>query len=46
MIAIVDDDEAVREAFSDLLQVMEFSWRTFDRAESFLAEFVPDRSPA
>jgi two-component system response regulator FixJ len=40
-IAIVDDDEAVREALSDLLVVMDVACRTFDRAEAFMAEYVP-----
>ena len=40
-VAIVEDDEAVREALSDLLQVLNLSYRAFDRADSFLAEYVP-----
>ena len=43
LVAIVDDDEAVREALSDLLQVLELSCRTFDRAEAFMADYVPGR---
>ena len=43
LVAIVDDDEAVREALSDLLMVLDLSCRTFDRAEAFMAEYVPDR---
>ncbi|GLR83424.1 response regulator transcription factor [Bradyrhizobium iriomotense] len=43
LVAIVDDDEAVREALSDLLQVLEVPSRTFDRAEAFMAEFEPGR---
>jgi two-component system, LuxR family, response regulator FixJ len=43
LVAIVDDDEAVREALSDLLLVLELSCRTFDRAEAFMAEYVPGR---
>jgi len=43
VVAIVDDDEAVREALSDLLLVLDLSCRTFDRAEAFMAEYVPDR---
>lgn len=43
VIAIVDDDEAVREAFCDLLQVEGLSARTFDSAVTFLAEYTPDR---
>jgi len=41
IVAIVDDDEAVREALSDLLMVMEVACRTFDRAEAFMAEYMP-----
>ena len=41
IVAVVDDDEAVREALSDLLMVMEVACRTFDRAEAFMAEYVP-----
>lgn len=37
-VAIVEDDEAMREALSDLLAVLNLSYRTFDRAEVFLAE--------
>lgn len=39
-IAIVDDDEAMREALSDLLEVAGFSARTFDGADAFLAEYA------
>jgi FixJ family two-component response regulator len=41
MVAIVDDDDAVREALSDLLLVLGVSCRSFDRAEVFLEEYVP-----
>ena len=37
VIAVVEDDEAMREALSDLLQVLGLPCRTFDRAEAFLA---------
>jgi two-component system response regulator FixJ len=43
IVAIIDDDEAVREALSDLLLVLDLSCRTFDRAEAFMAEYVPGR---
>ncbi|MGY8663358.1 response regulator [Bradyrhizobium sp. UFLA05-109] len=43
LVAIVDDNEAVREALSDLLQVMDVPSHTFDRAEAFMAEFEPGR---
>ncbi|MDF2997623.1 MAG: response regulator [Xanthobacteraceae bacterium] len=35
-IAIVDDDDAMREALSELLQVFGLKCRVFDRAEAFL----------
>jgi two-component system response regulator FixJ len=43
IVAIVDDDEAVREALSDLLLVLDLSCRTFDRAEAFMAQYVAGR---
>jgi two-component system response regulator FixJ len=43
IVAIVDDDEAVREALSDLLLALDLACRTFDRAETFMAEYVPGR---
>lgn len=41
VIAVVDDDEAVREALSELFQVLELACRTFDGAEAFLAAYAP-----
>jgi two-component system response regulator FixJ len=41
LVAIIDDDEAVREALSDLLLALDLSCRTFDRAEAFMAEYAP-----
>lgn len=41
VIAVVDDDEGVREALRELLQVLSMSCRTFDRAEAFLAAYRP-----
>lgn len=38
VIAIVDDDEAVREAISELLEVTGFESRCFNRADAFLAD--------
>lgn len=38
MVAIVDDDDDVREALSDLLGVVGLKSRAFDRAEALLAE--------
>tara|TARA_R110000824_G_scaffold204839_3_gene389588 strand:- start:30 stop:434 length:405 start_codon:yes stop_codon:yes gene_type:complete len=43
IIAIVDDDDAMREALSDLLQVLSLSCRTFASAEAFLGEYAPAR---
>lgn len=43
LFAIVDDDEALREALAELLEVFDFDCRTFDGSESFLAEHVPGR---
>jgi FixJ family two-component response regulator len=40
-VAIVDDDDDVREALSDLVLVLGLDCRTFDRAEALLAEFEP-----
>jgi len=37
LIAIVDDDQAMREALFDLLQVEGMTARAFDNAETFLA---------
>lgn len=37
VIAIVDDDAAMREALFELLQVLDLPCRTFDGAEAFLA---------
>lgn len=41
VIAIVDDDGAMRDALSELVQVMGFASRSFDCAAAFLADFVP-----
>lgn len=41
LIAIVDDDEGVREALADLLQVAGFATRCFADAEAFLGETPP-----
>lgn len=40
VIAIVDDDQAMREAIFDLLQVAGYSARMFDSATAFLSDFV------
>jgi FixJ family two-component response regulator len=36
-IAVVDDDESVRESLPDLLKLLGFTARTFQSAETFLA---------
>ena len=41
LIAIVDDDDDVREALSDLILVLDLSCRTYDRAEALLAAYKP-----
>ncbi len=43
VIAVVDDEEDIRDALSDLLLVMGYSCQTFDRAEAFLAAHTPNR---
>ncbi len=41
LMAVVDDDDDVREALSDLLLVLGLACRTFDRAEALLAGYEP-----
>ena len=41
VIAVVDDDAAMREAPFELLQVLDLSCRTFDGAEAFLSAYAP-----
>jgi two-component system, LuxR family, response regulator FixJ len=41
MIAVVDDDESVREALSELLEVFALPSRAFDGAAAFLAAYTP-----
>lgn len=41
LVAIVDDDEGVRDALSELLLVLDLACRTFDRAEALLAAYEP-----
>lgn len=41
LVAIVDDDEGMRDALSELLLVMDLPCRTFARAEALLAEYEP-----
>lgn len=39
IVAVVDDDESVREALCDLLAVMDIHCRSFDCAEALLMEY-------
>jgi FixJ family two-component response regulator len=41
LIALVDDDLAVREALADLIEVLDLRCQPFDGGESFLARHVP-----
>lgn len=41
VIAVVDDDESMRLALFELLQVFAFSCLTFDGPEAFLAAYAP-----
>ena len=43
IVAIVDDDEAVRDALCELLLVLNLSCRAFDRAEAFMADYAPGK---
>jgi two-component system response regulator FixJ len=43
LFAIVDDDKAMREALSELVEVFDFACLTFDGGESFLAAHAPGR---
>jgi two-component system, LuxR family, response regulator FixJ len=43
MIAIVDDDQAVRDAVSELLQVSHLDNEVFANAEAFLQGYMPGR---
>jgi two-component system response regulator FixJ len=41
LVAVVDDDAAVREALSDLLQALGLACRSFRHAEAFLEAYLP-----
>lgn len=41
VIAVVDDDESMREALSELLSALKLPCRAFDGAEAFLAAYEP-----
>lgn len=43
VIAIVDDDEDIRDAFSNLLQALGYSCQAFDGARAFLKANSPGR---
>ena len=44
LIAVVDDDESVRESLPDLLKVCGFNVRAFSSAEEFLASDCADQT--
>ena len=44
LVAVVDDDESVRESLPDLLGEFGFDSRTFSSAEEFLASDCPDQT--
>lgn len=41
LIALIDDDIAVRDALADLIEVFDFQCRAYDGTESFLADHEP-----
>jgi FixJ family two-component response regulator len=43
VIAVVDDEEAIRDALSDLLLVLGYTCHVLDHAEAFLAADAPGR---
>ena len=43
VIAVVDDDETVRDSLSEFLQVLCLSCRSFACADAFLAAYAPGR---
>lgn len=46
LFAIVDDDEAIRQALSELLEVSGWSCLTFSNAQAFIAAHAPGRFAA
>jgi FixJ family two-component response regulator len=42
VIAVIDDDPEMREALSELLQVLSLECQTFSNAEEFLGVYGPD----
>jgi FixJ family two-component response regulator len=46
LVAVVDDDAAIREALSDLLLALGFDCLSFRQAEAFLEAYQPDRFDA
>lgn len=43
LVAVVDDDAAIREALSDLLQALGLDCRAYPQAEAFLEDWRPER---
>lgn len=43
LFAVVDDDRAMREALSELIEVFDFACQAFEGSESFLAAHAPGR---
>jgi FixJ family two-component response regulator len=43
LFAIIDDDEALRQALAELLEVFGYDSQTFDGAERFMADHAPGR---
>lgn len=46
LVAVVDDDAAIREALSDLMLALGFDSRSFHQAEAFLEAYRPGRFDA
>lgn len=46
LFAVVDDDEAMREALAELIEVFDFDCLTFDGSESFMEAYKPMRFAA
>jgi|SRR3569833_1440265 len=44
LIAVVDDNESIREALPDLLRALGFAAESFDAAETFLSSAVLDKT--
>lgn len=46
LVAVVDDDAAIREALSDLLRVLGLNCQSYPQAEAFLEAYRPGRFDA